>query len=128
LDLAVFGADRAPLLEWLREGAAQYAFLVEEGKEIGGYCLGRHGHHFDQVGPVIAKDSSMAKELVSAALNNCIGRPVILDVLHHDPQWTAWLESIGFTRQRSLIRMYRGPNRCPGLPEKQFAIAGPEFG
>jgi hypothetical protein len=24
--------------------------------------------------------------------------------------------------------MYRGPHRCPGLPSRQFAIAGPELG
>jgi hypothetical protein len=24
--------------------------------------------------------------------------------------------------------MYRGNNRFPGVPEKQFAIMGPEFG
>ena len=127
-DREIFGADRQPLLEWILAGAPQFAFLMEEKNEIQGYCLGRHGHNFTHIGPVIAKNSGIAKNLVSAALKNCIGCPVILDVLHFDPEWIEWLTSIGFTEQRPLLRMYRGSNKFPGVPEKQFAILGPEFG
>ena len=127
-DLEIFGADRQPLLLWMLEGAPQFAFLVEEKKEILGYCLGRHGYNFTHIGPVIAKNNGIAKDLVSAAMNNCIGSPVILDALHFDQEWIEWLTSAGFTEQRPLIRMYRGSNRFQGVPEKQFAILGPEFG
>jgi len=127
-DHEIFGADRQPLLEWMLEGALQYAFLLEEKNKIQGYCFGRHGYNCTHIGPVIARNSGIAKDLVSAALNNCIGRPVILDVLLFDPEWKEWLTSMGFTEQRTLIRMYRGSNRFPGVPEKQFAILGPEFG
>ena len=77
---------------------------------------------------MIAKNFAVAKDLVSAALNNNTGNPIILDVLHFDSEWMKWLISQGFTEQRPLIRMYRGSNRFPGVPEKQFAILGPEFG
>ena len=127
-DRNIFGADRRPLLEWLWEGAPQYAFIVKEKNEVQGYGLGRQGHNFNHIGPVIAKNFAIAKDLVSAALNNNIGRSVIVDVLHSDPEWMNWLTSLGFTEQRSLIRMYRGSNRFPGVQEKQFAILGPEFG
>lgn len=127
-DREIFGADRHALLEWILEGAPQYAFMREVKNEIQGYCLGRHGHSFTHIGPVIAKNPCIAKNLVSAALNNCIGTPVILDVLHFNAEWIEWLTSIGFTEQRPFIRMYRGPNRFPGIREKQFAILGPEFG
>lgn len=126
-DREIFGADRQPLLQWMFEGAPQYVFIVKEKNEIHGYCLGRQGYNFTHIGPVIAKNFDIAKDLVSAALNNCIG-PVILDVLHFDPEWIEWLISIGFKEQRPLIRMYRGSNRFRGEPEKQFAILGPEFG
>jgi len=126
-DREIFGADRQPLLQWIFEGAPQYAFIVKEKKEIQGYCFGRGGYNFTQIGPIIAKNSNVAKDLLSAALNNCIG-PVILDVLHFDQEWIEWLISIGFKEQRPLIRMYRGSNRFHGKPEKQFAILGPEFG
>jgi len=127
-DREIFGADRQPLLEWILEGAPQFAFLVEEKNEIQGYCLGRYGYNFTQIGPVIARNSGIAINLVSAALKNCIGCPVILDVLHFEPEWIEWLTSIGFAEQRPLLRMYRGSNKFPGLPEKQFSILGPEFG
>jgi GNAT superfamily N-acetyltransferase len=127
-DHKIFGANRRPLLEWMWEGAPQYTFLVKEQNEIQGYCSGRPGHHFIHIGPVVAQNINIAKNLVSAALLSCIGCPVILDALHFDPEWLAWLAAIGFTEQRPFIRMYRGSNSFPGMPEKQFAIMGPEFG
>ena len=127
-DRKIFGADRRPLLEWMWEGAPQYALIRKEKTEVQGYCLGRPGHNFTHIGPVIAKNFAVAKDLVSAALNNNTGNPIILDVLHFDSEWMKWLITQGFKEQRPLIRMYRGSNRFPGVPEKQFAILGPEFG
>ena len=127
-DREIFGADRKPILEWMLEGAPGYAFLLEAKSKLQGYCLGRHGHDFIQVGPVIAEDIGTAKKLVAAALLNCVGQPVILDAMQSEPEWKEWLCTIGFKEQRSLTRMYRGKNRFPGMREKQFAILGPEFG
>jgi GNAT superfamily N-acetyltransferase len=127
-DRKIFGAGRQPLLKWMFDGAPQYAFIVKKENEVLGYCLGRQGHNFTHMGPVVAKNFTIAKDLVSAALNNNLNQSIILDVLHFDPEWMKWLTSIGFKEQRPLIRMYRGSNRFPGVPEKQFAILGPEFG
>jgi hypothetical protein len=77
---------------------------------------------------VIAGNFIIAKNLVSAALQNCAGKSVILDVLHFDGEWLAWLTDIGFTEQRAFIRMYRGTNAFNTVTEKQYAILGPEFG
>ena len=127
-DRKTFGADRKPLLKWMFEEAPEYAFIIKEKNEIMGYCLGRHGYNSNHVGPVVAKDFAIAKDLVAAALNNNLNQSIILDVLHFDQEWMKWLISAGFTEQRSLIRMYHGSNRFAGIPEKQFAILGPEFG
>lgn len=127
-DREVFGADRKPILEWLLNGGQQYAFLVNEKTRIRGYCFGRSGHNFTHIGPVISEDIDTAIQLVSAALRNCIGSQVVVDALHHTPEWIHGLTSIGFYEQRPLIRMFRGTNTWPGIPEKQFAILGPEFG
>jgi GNAT superfamily N-acetyltransferase len=126
-DQSIFGASRRPLLEWTHAGSPHLAFLAEEGAEVTGYCLGRKGFTFTQIGPVIANDLAIAEDLVSAALANCTGQPVILDIPHHHPQWQSWLTSIGFSEQRPFIRMYRGNNTSHGIPEKQFAILGPEY-
>jgi GNAT superfamily N-acetyltransferase len=127
-DEKVFGADRALVLRHMLERAPHLAFMVKDRGDMAGYCFGRTGHQFTHIGPVIARDPDIAKELLSAALQNCADTPVILDALHHTPPWLEWLSSIGFKEQRPLVRMFRGTNSYPGIPERQFAILGPELG
>jgi ribosomal protein S18 acetylase RimI-like enzyme len=126
-DQEIFGADRQSLLEWMWQGSPQFAFIAEDNG-IRGFCLGRQGYNFTHIGPVIAENFFVAKGLVSAALQNCINKPVILDVLHFDEEWLAWLADIGFREQRPFIRMYRGTNAFHAVTQKQYAILGPEFG
>lgn len=127
-DTIVFGANREALLQWFWEGANEFAFIINENHSVIGYCLGRRGYHFNQIGPVVANSITQAKQLVAAALNNCNTKPVIIDALLHNSQWVDWLKDIGFVEQRTFTRMYKGVNRYPGIPEKQYAIAGPEYG
>lgn len=128
MDLNVFGADRLVLLKWLFEGAPEYAWIIGNNGRIDGYCFGRTGFYFEYLGPLVAEDSRIASELISACLCRQAGRAVALDAPHHSTDWLRWLGSIGFTEQRLLIRMYRGENCYPGLPKNVFAILGPEFG
>ena len=127
-DQAIFGASRPELLEWTWKGAPALAFIMEDNSEILGYCMGREGFDFTYIGPVVARETEIAKELLSAALGNCIGKSVAIDAMHFSKEWINWLNSIGFRELRPLTRMYRGKNASPGLPEKQFSILGPEFG
>ncbi len=128
MDRQVFGADRRVMLEWMLAGAPEYGWVITRDGEVAGYTFGRHGFKFEHLGPVVAEDREVARQLVSACLSRQPGRPFILDASRSDPEWTRWLESVGFKEQRPFIRMFRGENRYPGLPEKQFAILGPEFG
>ena len=128
LDYKIFGADRNQVLEWNYQGAPHFAFAVAENDVITGFCLGRRGHNFNHIGPILAQDVNGATQLASAALKNCHDKPTVIDVLHHSPSWVAFIKSLGFTELRPLTRMYRGANAHPGIPEKQFAILGPEFG
>jgi ribosomal protein S18 acetylase RimI-like enzyme len=128
-DSSIFGADRKSLLQWMWEGVPQFFFVVSEQNAVHGYCMARAGYNFTHIGPIVANDLSVAKELLLAVLRSCVaGSAVIVDAMHFDPEWLAFLESIGFSELRPFIRMYRGSNRFPGIPEKQFAILGPEFG
>lgn len=132
-DRKIFGADRRTLLEWMWTGAPESCFLAEEEEEILGYCLGRYGHNYTQIGPVIARDRLIAQGLVAAAITAHAGslmhdRPLIIDTPHHDLQWLAWLGATGFAVQRPFMRMYLGLNHFKGVQQNQFAIAGPEFG
>ncbi len=127
-DSSIFGSNRQHLLQWLYEGAKQFGFILEVENNILGYCMGRKGEHYFHIGPVFSESSETAKDLVTAALNHCIGHSVMLDISLFDLTWRDWLISLGFEEQRPFYRMYRGLNRFPGYPEKQYAIAGPEFG
>jgi len=127
-DRNFFEAGRQPLLEWMWEGGQRFSFIVEQDNEIQGYCMGRQGYNYTHIGPLVAKNLRIAKELLTAALKNCTGQPVILDAMHFEPQWLQWLKAIGFSEQRSFVRMYKGVNKYPEGSQNQFAILGPEFG
>jgi len=127
-DRQVFGADRSLMLEWMFDGAPEYAWAVEDRGQIAGYTFGRRGFNFESLGPIIAHDQQTARRLVSACLNRQPGKPFIIDSSHYEIGWRSWLESIGFREQRPFIRMFYRDNPYPGLPPKQFGVLGPEFG
>lgn len=128
IDRELFGADRSRLLSWLLVQAPEYAWLVEERSGIEGYCFGRHGFNFDQIGPIYASSQAGAQALVAACLASTKCNRIILDPLHHSPGWVEWLQRLGFVHQRPFTRMYLGKNSYPGKPAEQWAILGPEFG
>jgi len=128
LDQKVFGADRSLILRWLFDAAPEYAWILPDGGGVEAFTFGRHGFSFEHIGPVIASDVESASQLAAACLARQSGKSFILDAACHDDEWLRWLELVGFREQRPFIRMYRGDDGIPGLPEKQFAILGPEFG
>jgi GNAT superfamily N-acetyltransferase len=128
LDREVFGADRAHLLRDYLRTAPEYAQVCLQGGAVTGFSLGRHGHDREQIGPVIARRGEDARALVAAVLTRFAGTPFLLDALLFDPAWLDWLQAAGFQPQRPYTRMYKGPNRYPGRPERQYAILGPELG
>jgi GNAT superfamily N-acetyltransferase len=121
-DKKVFGATREDLLKRMFKNYPELSFVMNDRS----YSFGRKGFNFTQIGPVVADGIDDAKQLVSSALNNLKGS-VVIDVMNDSP-FQQWLTSLGFTEQRKLIRMYLGKNNYPGIPAKQFAILGPEFG
>jgi GNAT superfamily N-acetyltransferase len=127
-DHKVFGAKRDSVLGWIWKGASELSFVYERAGEIAGYCFGRHGQNHTHIGPVVAREESIAQELVAAVLKECSGKSVIIDAPHHTRAWLTWLQHNGFFEQRPFMRMFIGDNKWPGKPEQQFAILGPEFG
>jgi ribosomal protein S18 acetylase RimI-like enzyme len=135
-DRAVFGADRSALLASFYRRAPELAWVARESKD--GYCFGRPGYLYSQLGPVVAEDAETAAGLVSHCLSaqhpptqhppTHPGKPFAIDVAKHSPDWIRWLESAGFAIERPFLRMCRGDHPGPGLPDRQFAIGGPEFG
>lgn len=128
-DRRVTGVDRAQMLRWLAEGAPAYAHVWcdDVSGRVGGFVLGRHGHDFEHLGPVLAPRADVAEALVSSALAQVpAGRPVVVDAPDTPAGWTAWLRTQGFEPQRPFTRMFRGAART--LPPELFAIIGPELG
>ena len=126
VDLRVFGADRAELLRWAA-GQAPALCRVDDAGAIVGYCFGRRGARFRQIGPVVARDATGGRALVAASMGAEPGGRIVLDVAAERPDWLAMLADLGFTVQRPLIRMFRA-SKPPGRPERQLAVFGPEFG
>jgi GNAT superfamily N-acetyltransferase len=126
LDRSVFGADRGALLRAAASRAP--AFVAVRDGLVAGYCFGRDGARSRQIGPVVAPDVDLASSLVVTSLVSDLGQPVVVDAPADRPDWLALLREFGFEEKRPLVRMFRGGVRPPGLPERVWAICGPEFG
>ena len=122
-DAAAFGANRRRLLENLRARQGSVALALPDSR---GWLWSRAGRTATQIGPIVAARPSDAIALCSAALDRIDG-PVLLDVPHRQGELTAFLETRGFARERSLTRMALA-NTSPNLDGSVHAIAGPEFG
>ena len=125
-DRVVFGADRGDLLRAAAARAA--AFVAARDGTIVGYCFGRDGARSRQIGPVVASDMDLASSLVVTSLVSGSGPPVVVDAPADRPDWLALLREFGFEEKRPLVRMYRGGTRPADVPERVWAICGPEFG
>lgn len=123
-----FGVRRATLLESFFQHTPEYAFVAMQDGELKGYCLGRHGSQFEQMGPIIANDERTAKALFRAAAQNLDPKAVIVDIMSEQTGWRSFLLDLGFTIQRPFTRMSLGTWTAQRDRSGQFAIAGPEFG
>ena len=127
-DQAVFGADRSRLLGKLFQHAPASAWIAGTLRDLQGYCFGRRGFLYQQLGPIVAQDQQVAADLISACLKSQGGKSFIVDSPDFHPVWLSWLRERGFSPARSFMRMRRGDNKFPGHPDRVYGITGPEFG
>ena len=123
MDREVFGADRRRLLASLLARAPECAWIADGC----GYCFGRPGHLYYQLGPIVALDPDTARDLAVQCLSRLDGRPFAIDVPLLDAAWLDWLKSAGFVEERPFKRMFLRGHVHPGIPARQYAICGPEF-
>ena len=128
-DAQIFGANRKPVLNYFYKNSPGYAFvsLNDEGG-ISGYCFGRSGSEFEQIGPIVAETVESAGDVLVSAMENCKDKKIITDAFTKNQKWIDFLEKAGFSVQRPFFRMFRGKLEYPGKREFQFAAAAPEFG
>ncbi len=126
-DRRIFGANREVVLRSLYERSPEYAWVVKN-TDIRGYCFGRPGFLYHQLGPIVAREECVARALISQCVRDGSGRRFGIDAPEHSRTWLDWLKAQGFVEERSFVRMYRGQHRYPGFPEHVYATVGPEFG
>ena len=105
MDRHVFGADRSSVLNYLLSRAPDYGWCLERDGQIRGYCFGRPGSRFDQIGPLVAESLDGAIALLSRVIDAAGERPLVMDVFTGDGAWPSLLDGFGFRFQRRLIRM-----------------------
>lgn len=129
-DEAVFGADRKTLIYYLYKNYSELAWLIREENEVVGFCLGRRGTNFTQIGPVNASTDKVAKSLIRSAFNHLTGKAVVVDIQGNKTNIIQWLEACGcgFATQRPFSRMFLHSNPHPGIIENQYMMCGPELG
>ena len=127
-DKKVFGADRTELIKRLYETCPELAWVIKENRRVAGFCLGRRGQNFTQIGPVYALSAKGAKALIRSAINQITGQAVVVDIPAERSETERWLEACGFISQRPFERMYLSNNPHPGTVESQYLISGPELG
>ena len=123
LDREAFGADRGVLLRALQSRLPQCALATGTH----GFVLGRDGREARQLGPLVARDSRTARELLEQALS-AVSPPVYVDVVDHARELQQWLQSVGFVFQRPFTRMVHGAARALGNERLVYLVAGPELG
>jgi len=124
LDTLANGCERAALLADFLQRPGTRARLAADGT---GFVLARQGRRAAQLGPLVAADEASGLLLLQAAFADLKG-PVFLDVPERWTTLTAWLQQNGFARQRSFARMALGPAPIASVHDRQFVVAGPEFG
>ena len=127
LDAQATGLERSHMLRWLRDGAPQLARVATDGAGVTGFVLGRRGHLFDHVGPVVATSVGTAVRLIRACMQHQ-EHPLIVDLVDGQHGLRAAAEALGFAAQRPFTRMYRGDWRPAAGRRLAFAVIGPEFG
>jgi len=127
-DAPIFGADRSALLTMLVNEEPNTAVCVADEGRVVGYGILRPGYNCAQLGPVVAKEPNTADMLFRVLLGAAGDQHVQSDVLLPNRYVLDMMRHYRLEKQRHLIRMYRGQNAWPGLPEHIYAATGPEKG
>jgi len=128
LDLVAFGGSREVVLRNLAARQPKLALMAKRGGEAAGFILAREGREALQIGPLVAKDSRTAQDLLAAALGRVEG-PVYLDIADHAASLQQWVLERGFAVQRPFTRMAHGSRGyAPGDASLVYCPAGPELG
>ena len=127
LDASAFGASREKVLRNLAARLPEAALVAQRGGQIAGFLLGREGREANQLGPLVARDSRTATELLESGLAR-VRAPLYADIADHAPALQSRAKQLGFEFQRPFSRMVHGAAGAPGDKSLVYCPAGPELG
>jgi ribosomal protein S18 acetylase RimI-like enzyme len=127
LDTPAFGASRGALLRALAQRLPEAARVAEQGGRLVGFVLGRDGREATQIGPLVAADDSVVRQLLGDVLCVLPG-PLYVDLLDRRKSLLPWLQARGFVFQRPFTRMVYGRVDAPSDSATIVLAAGPELG
>jgi ribosomal protein S18 acetylase RimI-like enzyme len=128
LDRQIFGVNREQLLRLLA-GQSRHALVAEDAAgSPAGFGMLRDGARALYLGPVVANVPAAGMALAQTLVHEAAGQPVFWDVPDMNHEAVNLANQLGFTPQRTLVRMFLGENSNPGQPALQFAIVAPEVG
>jgi ribosomal protein S18 acetylase RimI-like enzyme len=128
IDTAAFGVSRQKLVKRLAQQSLCALIVESEPGRIAGYGFLRNGFRALHLGPVIALSVDAGIRLLEALVGDGGNQKTFWDIPDQNVAAANWASEHGFTRQRSLTRLYLGEQTQVGDPQKQFALAGPEVG
>jgi hypothetical protein len=106
------------------------AWVADDPGGVAGYCFGRRGRLFTQVGPIVASSDPVVDCLLAAALRSAPPGAIVVDVPARNARLMASLDRLGFAAERTLHRMWtRADMAIPSAGAlSQIAIFGPDWG
>lgn len=122
LDGKAFGDNRSRLLELLRDRAEAVLVLRSEAG-LSGFAFVSPTLDGVQLGPCVAEGPAAALELIRGCLARVGPRQVVAGYPAPNLSAGELLQSHGFRRAPSSLRMVRGPVTAAGVPELVFGIA-----
>jgi ribosomal protein S18 acetylase RimI-like enzyme len=124
LDQAAFGADRRFFLERRLALYPELCWLLEEGKDVGGFILGRTGRDGITAGPWIVRPGLPQPErLLQSFALAAPGVELVVGALDNNPKAPAVLRALGLEEYTSPPwRMALGLDRPFGASDQMYAI------
>jgi GNAT superfamily N-acetyltransferase len=125
-DAEITETERGKMLERLYTENPNTFYQVRNGNQIEGFLTARPGSNAWQIGPFLST-ADAGERLLAAARHRLAGRRVFIDVPVANAGATAWVQRMGLSAVRYLLRMCRGEPVVEDI-DRLCASSGPEKG
>jgi len=127
-DAVVFGVERGRLLRMLDDDSLATCMAQNANGSIESFGMVRTGARAGYIGPVVAWRGALAAGVIHELMERAAQDALYWDIPDDNPPAIELAARLGFSRQRSLVRMWHGRTLVKGNTRGQWAIAGPAVG